>query len=462
MRTHGDVFRVPLISEVEDDEGGNSRLQNTSVFDRMFDLPALSSFNPGPAALGAVGGPMDGGDPPGSDTSQNNPRIKAGYTFLGQFIDHDLTLDIAPLGQQTNEPVRNFRSPTLELDSVYGLGPALQPFLYDRDRPGRFLLGGAGGTDLPRNSQGSAIIGDPRNDENLIVSQLHNLMLRFHNVVFDQHATGSDRTDERFLDARRLVRWHYQWIVIHEFLVRTIGQQVVDDIVLASQPSGSKAAIPVEFSVAAYRFGHSQVRGGYRMNTTGGAGSLFPPGVPDLRGFRPVPANLFIDWGLFFGPTAQASKLIDPKISTDLLQLPDGVVPTGTPPAERSLAVRNLQRGIDRGLPSGQDAAQTLGVTLLTEDEIWANVPSGSGPAPLWYYVLREAEVRTAGRRLDGVGAEIVARVFRDILLADPESYLASDPAWTPTLPRAKPVTFTMTDLVNLTLSSGLAAEPGA
>lgn len=437
----------------------------------MLNLPPLASFSPGPAALGAVGGPMDGGDPPGTETSQNNLRIKAGYTFLGQFIDHDLTLDIAPLGQQASGAVTNFRSPALELDSVYGLGPALQPFLYDRDRPGRLLLGGTSGADLPRNSQGAALIGDPRNDENLIVSQLHNLMLRFHNQVFDNFATGDDRTDERFLDARRLVRWHYQWIVIHEFLVRTIGRQAVDAVVLGPRPDEPKAMIPVEFSVAAYRFGHSQVRGGYGMNTTGGGGSLFPspsnPAAPDLRGFRPVPPNLFIDWGLFFGPAGQTSKLIDPKISTDLLQLPDGVVPPGTSPAERSLAVRNLQRGIDRGLPSGQDAAAALGIAPLTEDEIWANVPGGSGPAPLWYYVLREAEVRTAGRRLDGVGAEIVARVFRDILLADPESFLASDPAWTPTLPRATPATFTMTDLVNLTLGTGLAAEnvnalPGA
>ena len=404
---------------------------------------------------------MDGGDPPPTDTSQNNPRIKAGYTFLGQFIDHDLTLDLAPLGQQATGAVTNFRSPALELDSVYGLGPALQPFLYDAARPGRFLLGGNGG-DLPRNSQGTAIIGDPRNDENLIIAQLHNLLLRFHNVVFENFATGSMPTDERFLEARRLVRWHYQWIVINEFLARTIGRQAVDTIILVPKPTAPKAMIPVEFSVAAYRFGHSQVRGGYAMNATAGA-SLFPstsaPGAPDLRGFRPVPPNLLVDWSRFFGETAQPSKFIDTRISTDLLQLPDGVVPPGTSPAERSLAVRNLQRGIDRGLPSGQAVATELGVTPLNDGQIWSGVTGGSGPAPLWFYILREAEVSTGGQRLDGVGAQIVARVFRDILLADSESFLATEPTWTPTLPSAKLDTFTMTDLVNLTLGGQLVGE---
>lgn len=457
MNTHGDTFSDPTSRS---GVGRVLRVDSSSNFSSMFDLPPLESFQPGPVSLGSVGGPMDGGDAGGA--AQNNPRIKAGYTFLGQFIDHDLTLDLAPLGQQQAGPVTNFRTPSLELDSVYGLGPALQPFLYDAARPGTFLLGAVDG-DLPRNSQGTALIGDPRNDENMIIAQLHNLFLRFHNVVFTSFATGNPRNDERFLDARRLVRWHYQWIVIHEFLVRTIGIDAVNSIIFGPRPSNPKATIPTEFSVAAYRFGHSQVRGGYSINTMGGA-NLFPvPGSSDtgldLRGFRPVPARLLIEWSRFFGTTAQASLMIDTRLSTDLLQLPDGVVPPGVGPEQRSLAVRNLQRGIDRRLPSGQAVADALGITKLSEEQIWAGVPGGSGPAPLWFYTLREAEVNANGLRLDGVGARIVALVFRDLLLADKESFLSSQPDWTPTLPRANPATFTMTDLVNLTVGGGLTGE---
>lgn len=444
------------------------RFVSQGRFGRMFpELRTLTHFEPGPVALGAVGGPMDGGNPPPSDTSQNNARIKAGYTFLGQFIDHDITLDTTSVLEQQIDvnATENFRSPVLELDSLYGLGPAAQPSLYDRNNPGRFLLADSG-LDLPRNSQGVALIGDPRNDENVLISQLHMTFLRFHNAVYNNHTDPALGNRERFETAQKLVRWHYQWIVLNEFLPRIVGTHTTKRALKAPRfVYEDRPFIPLEFSVAAYRFGHSQVRPGYLVRPGSGA-ALFPdnpsapPGPGDLRGGRPVPPELIVDWANFFGPTAQTSKLIDPRISTVLIRLPDGVVPPGTPDAHRSLATRNLQRGQDARLPSGQDVAARLAlVDPLSDADIWANVPGGSGPAPLWYYCLRESEVRASGHRLAGVGADIVASVLIGLLRADHASYVFQHPLWTPTLPSQLAGRFTMSDLVNLAHGTTMEAE---
>ncbi|OQW35461.1 MAG: hypothetical protein A4E19_01485 [Nitrospira sp. SG-bin1] len=450
-----------------DDRGLNvplGRFNQPGRFGRMFpELRSLTAFDPGPVELGKVDGAMDGGNPGPGDTSQNNLRIKAGYTFLGQFIDHDLTLDTtSQLEQQVDVTATiNFRTPALELDSVYGLGPAVQPHLYDRDKPFRLLLS-PDGNDLPRNSQGTALIGDPRNDENAIIAQLHLIWLKFHNQVFEKEFAGMPVGRERFEAAQKLVRWHYQWLVVNEFLPRICGSKLVPNTV--AYPSfefKDHAFMPVEFSVAAYRFGHSQTRPGYLLGRTGGirAAALFPddPSIPnsvgDLRGFRPIPPELRIEWNTFFGPSAQPSKLVDTKLSRVMLRLPDGVVPPGTPDKFRSLATRNLQRGIDMRLPAGQHVARRLCIPKrLSENEIWTTngTKVGSGPAPLWFYVLREGEVRAKGRRLAGAGAAIVARTFIACLLADKASYLWQDPEWIPTL--GKNGRFTASDLVNYAL----------
>lgn len=464
------------------------RFVETGRFSRMFPhLRSLRSFSPGPEVLGAVGGRMDGGSPPPTDTSQDNPRTKAGYTFLGQLVDHDLTFDPTSVLEQQVDPqaTRNFRTPALELDSVYGLGPAAQPYLYDQERPGRMLLG-PDGHDLPRNSQGRALTGDPRDDENVLVSQLHLVFLHFHNRVFDTHTDPAASTGERFQDAQRTVRWHYQWVVLHELLARLVGPEVVART-LAEVPfrfPGGRASMPLEFSVAAYRFGHSQVRPGYLLSAPGTtpvrAAALFPgaPGaersVGDLRGGRPVPPELRVDMAAFFGPAAQPSKLVDPRISTTLLRLPFSVVgpqrdPSAPPesrPMVHSLATRNLQRGIDACLPSGQAVARALRVPVLDEDVLWDGVEGGRGPAPLWFYVLREAEVLTGGRMLAGVGAQVVARTLVAVLEADAASVVVQDPGWRPWL-GAVPGRFTMSDLVGVALGTELGHEdvdalPGA
>jgi Animal haem peroxidase len=469
---HGFNYREPQIPR--------SRFNEPGRFGRMFPwLRGLKSFNPGPEDLGAVDGPMDGGNPLPADTSQNNRRIRAGYTFLGQFIDHDLTLDTTSIleRQVDVDGTTNFRTPAFELDSIYGLGPAVQPYLYDQPQGGKLLIAGDG-TDLQRNAQGRAIIGDPRNDENIIISQLQLLFIKFHNKVYDTEVADMPHGRSRFEAAQTIVRWHYQWLVMNEFLPRIVGNAAAAAEMAAPsyEFQTDHAFMPVEFSVAAYRFGHSQVRPGYLVGA--GRGAALFPGDPDaaftdaagnpqdLRGFRPVPAGLVVDWAFFFGPggqpqLGQESKKVDTLISTVLLKLPTGVVPQGDTliGKKRSLASRNLQRGIDMNLPSGQAVARYLGIPELTEAEIWTTngVTVGSGPAPLWFYCLREGEVKTGGTRLDGVGAAIVARTFVALLLKDKASYLVQDPGFAPTLGTGG--RFTMTDLVNYTLGTALTGE---
>jgi hypothetical protein len=429
-------------------------------------FPQLRSLKPEqlsvPAEiLGAFGGPMDGGA--GIDPTQDNPALSAGFTFLGQFIDHDITFDPTSSLERQNDPeaTRNFRTPYLELDSVYGAGPAAQPYLYEGFTPrreiGKFLISEG---DLLRNSRGTAIIGDPRNDENLIVSQLHFAVQRFHNAVWEEHS------GRNFEEAQRLVRWHYQWIILHEFLRKTVGDSAVDTVLASGRrffDFEEEPFIPVEFAVAAYRFGHSQIRPGYSINAGFGA-SLFPqqPDAPfpnaDLRGGQPVSPDRRVDWSRFFGPSAAPGKHIDSQLSSPLLRLPDSVVGPTLPDADRSLAIRNLKRGMMFSLPSGQTVSSFMGIEPLSDAELWDGVPDGSGEAPLWFYILKEAEVRGQGERLDGVGAIIVAEVLIGLLQGDTASFLNQQPGWSPTLPAAIPGTFTMSDLLNVAGLMGATA----
>lgn len=420
-------------------------------FGRLYPhLRSLKTFTEAQAvALGAAGGPMDGGA--GIDPTQDNPNIPAGFTFLGQFLDHDITFDPTSSLETQNDPaaVRNFRTPAFELDSVYGAGPAAQPYLYDGQ--GAFLLS-ENGVDLQRNRMNRAVIGDPRNDENLIISQLHCAFLRFHNAVLA--TVGGD-----FEEAQRLVRWHYQWIILHEFLPLTCGGPALESVLDADDlafPGDGEAFMPVEFSVAAYRFGHSQVRPGYRINANFAAG-LFPaaadaPPGNDLRGGQPVGPERAVDWSNFFGAGAQRSKRIDHRISTPLLGLPNSVVPPSVLGPQRSLATRNLLRSQRFGLPSGQAVARYLGEPVVTPERVW-NIPQGgqfSGEAPLWFYILREAALKNGGRHLGPVGARIVAEVFLGLLRADTASFLNHEPGWTPTLEGEVEGDFMMTDLLRV------------
>jgi hypothetical protein len=441
--------------------------------------------------LGAAGGPMDPGDdlsdpitlitdPAKSVNNPDNPTITAGFTFLGQFLDHDMTFDPTSslARRQDPEAIRNFRIPALDLDSVYGGGPVASPHLYDRtvdggrttllteEIPGSAAVSidGTVRHDLPRNSQRVALVGDPRNDENLVVSQLHLAVVRFHNrVVADVKAElGAGYTaQEIFAEAQRVVRWHYQWLVLHEFLPRTVGQAMVDDV-LEGGPRHfnwrNDPFIPVEFSVAAYRFGHSQVRPSYRANFATSAAdparqffALFldpvaadPDDPADLRGGRRA-ARRFIDWQSFFDfgdGRVRPNKKIDTKLSTVLFNL------LGQPEGEPvSLATRNLLRNLTMQVPSGQRVARAMQLPELAPADLEDLAPfTLDQRTPLWFYVLREAEVTADGEHLGPVGGRIVAEVIIGLIMGDRQSYLRQDPDWTPTWGTGG--SFTMVDLL--------------
>ncbi len=458
-------------------------------------LPVLDARQPtgsGPAqTLGAPGGPMDAGL---DDVKNASETLAAGFTFLAQFIDHDLDFDPTSSLERQSDPaaIANFRTPAFDLDNVYGTGPSGSPQIYDMSALSEGAKLFVGDTDLARSSQGTALIGDPRNDENMIISQLELAFMKAHNGIVDglrSHAfmdvygapAGTNRDTDGgentvFLAAQQLLRWHYQWMIVHEFLPKLCGDAVVDDVIGNGpqffRPSKLRQPfIPVEFSVAAYRFGHATVRSQYVVNSAKTL-PLFPtdPNASktprtDLRG-GPVSPEFAIDWTNFFDfgseKTAQRARRIQPLLNTLLLDLPTGVIPKNIPPERRSLATRNLLRSEALMVPSGQDVARALGaVEILSAADLRA-VARNAGNATLpmfdedlastylWYYLLAEAYEQTGGERLGETGARIVAEVFIGLLNADALSYRNMFPRWKPTLPSARPGTFGITDLLEL------------
>ena len=478
----------------EDAQRGPSA--QTGKFGRMYDLPVLE---PPDEALVALGDAMF---EEAEEADGDNDAVPAGFTYLGQFVDHDVTFDPTSLQERLIDPqaLHNFRTPALDLDSLYGGGPAVQPYLYrrapdDRDLfaigvtvPGK-VLGDVAlrdkppfRNDLPRASSGLAIIGDPRNDENLIVGQLHLALMKFHNEVVARLKAGtierqSPVSKSVFDEARDLVIWHYQWIVLHDFLGRLIdpeqlqlvferGSTIYDAVV--------DAYMPIEFSMAAFRLGHSMVREVYDYNRVFTTTPMFLvflfSGRSGMRGSAdprddpvPIPSDWVIDWRRFFeidgGVSPNRSRKLNPFLANQLRNIPNVGDPASSDPAQASssLAVRNLFRGRRAGLPSGQSVAGVYGFEPLSPDEIATGadgVVAGQFnlhvETPLWYYILKEAEIRGEGRRLGQVGSRILAEVFVGLLKKDANSYLNRTPAWMPTLPSRTPGDFTMADLLRL------------
>jgi len=443
-------------------------------------LDAKDDLSQGPAALIT--------DPALSVNNPNNVTHTAGTTFMGQFMDHDMTFDAtSPLGQPTDPTTaRNARTAAFDLDSVYGLGPIGSPHLYDPKDLVKFRLGFGGlFEDLPRQMDldgtpnQTALIGDPRNDENIMIAGLHAACLKFHNrAVDDVRADGHSRPAEVFLRARLLTTWHYQWMIVHEFLPLFVGQNMVDDILRNGaqffKPKIGQAFIPVEFQTGTYRFGHSMVRPSYRANLKGDNGGPFfgfvfdPSQHPEDASKAPLadPSDMaggaraprrFIGWQTFFDfgdGQVKPNKVIDTTISTPLFMLPLLTIASHTPPV--ALPQRNLLRHVTWSLPSGQALARRLGVPALTPNQFTELAPYGLGldtSTPLWYYMLREAgstqttqptlvpspppTPTTTGTalRLGPVGGRIVGEVILGLLRADPTSYLVADPRWRPSLP---------------------------
>ena len=285
-------------------------------------------------------------------------------------------------------------------------------------------------------------IGDPRNDVHLFSLTLHVALLRAHNRIVDRLRASGIPEDEVFERARITLTWHYQWVVVHDFLPRLVGQPLVDEVLTGGgkwfTPEPLQAFIPLEFADAAYRYGHGQIRHTYRLTAGGPEVPLFP----DLVGFGPPRQRLDLTqvFDVPGRPPAQRAKRLDGRLPASLIGLPEKVTGAVDEAAYKSLAVRDLLRGDTTGLPSGEEVAELLGVPPLTEGT-W---PGGT---PLWFYVLKESEVFGDGDRLGPVGGRIVAEVLLGLLRADPASYLSLEPGWQPTLP-ANGETFGLTDLL--------------
>ncbi|GIL26371.1 peroxidase family protein [Actinocatenispora comari] len=422
-------------------------------YGRMF--PQLEPLAGDPKSLlraGDPGGVCDAGAALDrlTGTAGDDATEAAGWPFFGQLIAHDITADRSPVGGATGpDHLRNARGPKLDLELLYADGPIGSPFLFDLEDPAKFLLG-PGGHDVPRNQQGVALIGDPRNDVHLFSLSLHVALLRAHNRIVDRLRTAGVAEADLVDAARVTLTWHHQWIVVHDFLPRLVGADLVEQVLAEGgrwfAPEPGHGYIPLEFADAAYRYGHGQIRHSYRLVAGGPAVPLFP----DLTGFGPLPAERRLDLAQIFDlpgrPPAQRAKRLDGRLATSLIGLPRQVTGEVETDDYRSLAVRDLIRGETTGLPSGEAVARLLGAAPLTADELGQDWPHGT---PLWYYVLKEAQHRGDGDRLGPVGGRIVTEVLIGLLRADPASYLSLEPDWRPHLPAAG-ATYALTDLLTL------------
>ena len=398
----------------------------------------------------------------------------SGFVYLGQFLDHDLTRDETRLERASPDPeqTRNFRVPRLNLESVYGGGPKESPHLYDLSESGSetFLLGDT--QAVPRKKirstpddfhrrNGRPLLADDRNDQHLILAQLHVVFLQFHNRMV-AHLKGGAFSDEAFSGetifetARRLVIWHYQWIVRNEFLKWFILPEILADIekhgprLFKPAPGEEIPSLPIEFTQAAFRFGHSMVQPQYEINRWIGLVRLRDLVRKEPRGENgePLPANHVVDWDRFtrsWGGNANFAENIDTLISEDMFDLPAAAMPIPYKTAPPPLPEMTLLRGSRIGLPSGQEACRAAGVQSLKSAQVGFDDEGSeflrrrglNERTPLWYYLLREAEVLgirrfRGGECLGPLGSRIMAEVLLGALNADPEHYLNVDPDWTP------------------------------
>ncbi|GIF14243.1 LysM peptidoglycan-binding domain-containing protein [Actinoplanes teichomyceticus] len=461
-------------------------------------LPATANM---PQLLKRLGATMVDPDRPGEDSP-----IPAAYTYFGQFVDHDITLEVgsAAIGdlldpamtplppEQIRGTLRNLRTGSLDLDSVYGA-----PAPRDPADPAKLLVGRVSPTgstepplarppgkgddnDLPREPAGgdiehdrAALTGDPRNDENTIIAQLHVAFLKAHNALVTRGFSGTE--------AQRILRQHYQHIVVHDFLKRIAQPEIVDDVVTRGNrwfdPLATPLRMPLEFAAAGYRFGHTMVRAAYNFNVNF---HLRPGGVPatlellftftalsgQLGDFATLPENWIIEWENIIGddPAVGKARRIDTRVATTgnraLFNLRTVTGVTETPADAARLPVRNLLRGYRLRVPTGQAVAQLLDLPVLGKDELLA---AAGGPeqvaalqaggfesrTPLWFYILAEANHFHRGARLGPVGSTLVAEVLVGLVRRSADSILRL-PAWRPFLPAAKRDTFELADLLRL------------
>jgi hypothetical protein len=390
------------------------------------------------------------------------PRI--GFTYFGQFLGHDLTHDSTPLKGPYHAPEQtpNYRTAKFDLDHVYGNGPAGSPYLYEGEEGAEtFKIGRTVPDGYQRDvpiGRGRLLIGDlidRRNLDNVLLRQLHVLFLKFHNEALRQlqnnpdlrNAAGQPRDGTLFARARRLICWHYQWIVRHDYLPRVVHPAVWKHGL--NHSAGKAYAVPIEFSLAAFRFGHSMVRNAYRLNCRKKR-VLIEELMALGQTAAPIPDDYLVEWGTFFdglptsGPQA-SSNYIDTSVSRAMHGLSPGTLRLSD---EReaidpsNLPVRTLLRGARARLASGQEVAEALvsqrGIAAsdkLTSTELSRDTCDRSGSVlratglhentPLFYYILKEAELKAGGLTLGPVGSHIVSEVIQGALESDPDGYMA-------------------------------------
>jgi hypothetical protein len=433
-------------------------------FSRLFpDLKSLALSEEEAAAIGGPGGVMHDFD----DTSPDGP-IPAGYIFFAQFVDHDITFDTtsdlrgAPKDADAVAKLPNLRSASLDLDAVYGFGPEGSPHLYDPARHDRLAVH-ENGYDLARSPGGVALIGDPRNDENIFISQLHLMFHRLHNRLHDERVSQTDIAEtgwSRFAAAQRETRYHYQWVVLFDFLKRLCDPDIFAFAApMICDPDAKfpfcygldahhQLPMPVEFSTAAFRVGHTMVRQTYALNADNTDVHLFDERF-GTTGFSAVPEHLAIDWRymLPIDPhlAPRMAKAIDPALADQLHDLP---IVGSRNANNRSLAFRNIMRANALGVPSGQAVAEALkakgyplDVCDLKLDEVkpWKRVgavlhKSGTDLAkhtPLFYYLLRESELKSGGRHFGPAGSALLLEVFGGMLKLCADTFV-QHPDWRP------------------------------
>lgn len=490
----------------------SERLSNAVTFDYLCPDSAQRIPSDDSAivitALDAMGAAMV--DETTYETDHGDANFPPIYTYWGQFIDHDITSsgDRSPVGdgfdvrpddftpispKHVSQQLANLRARALHLDGVYGGGPTGNPSLYcpgDTNyhccniRPGAFLTGmndaTAGTTapsnksdlcqDLPRAPDGSgqAVIGDGRNDDNLIIAQFHLAIMRFHNAALDRLGD--------FEKARDATRLHYQWLVVNDYLKTIADPQIVDAVLHAglSRYKFAGGFMPVEFSAAAFRFGHATIRSSYDFNENFGRGGrlgntasfdqLFEfsgrsrnaDGKP-LGGHKRLPESWIADWsrladrGQRFddGQPERRSRKIDTHLAEPLSRLnTDG--PDATSDKTRAmmshLAQRDLRRGYLLSVPTGQAMAALAELSPLSASQLLDGTENGLRPAlqdallrnnelllthtPLWFYVLKEAEILGGGNHLGPVGSHIVVETIVGALRSNDDSFICRD--WSP------------------------------
>lgn len=380
-------------------------------------------------------------------TSQvsEDSQLPAFLTYLGQFIDHDLTnsaikeewdkaidqttFPVIEASDDLNSLIQNARTGTMEVDSLYNT-PAL-------DANGKFILGqlededSPEGNDLPRSPNGKAFIGDSRNDENLAVAQTHVAFLKFHNAIMDKEGVDSQT-------ARKIATQHYQWIIIHDFLRQVVDYNYVQQALIFGNryfhPTTDNFFLPLEFTMAAYRLGHSMVRDSYNWNNKVGESTLKDLFEFGMGGQVPPPLERKIDWRIF---KENKAKKLDAAIIDPLAAIPN---------LDINLAVRNLRRGYMFGLPTGQAVAQSIlfdESLMLSPEELLEHASPAEQAAletynfhqktPLWYYILKEAQIREQGEQLGPVGTVLVTEVLLQSIRLAPFSIL-KEPNWQPSL----------------------------